>query len=280
MPEDSTTEEVNTQDPASAADDTGSDTSTEEAAANPGNDRAEDTDDIFDDEPSGEQGDSPADEKGAGTEGEESPEKPSFDEDLDEWAEKTGRGKPQNDRERQLLQDMRNGQREFTKTRQAEKGAKDLGSAIKDIAKDANVPTKEEPTDPTERRFAALERSNQEERTARLQSEFYQARNIGESTGKVMSDIIREKVSKASTLEGKQRALDHWSHPDQLDDLYELALARESNASGKDAIAEQAAAKERERIAKETKAAGPTRNAKTTQPASKKDPLDELWDKD
>jgi hypothetical protein len=78
------------------------------------------------------------------------PEKPEFDEDLDTWAERAGHDKPETDRERKLLQNLRNSQREFTKDRQAKKSVDVVDDVIKS-EQDSVVTEEDEIYDPIEK---------------------------------------------------------------------------------------------------------------------------------
>lgn len=205
----------------------------------------------------------------------EEPEKDKLDDDLDDWAEKAGHEKPETEKERKLLQKLRNNQREFTKDRQAKKGAVQLKEAIKTEV-ESNPFRSGEESDPIEKRLAAVEAERISERTARLQSEFYTANAITEEVGAVMTEIFIEKVAKGTTQEAKQKIIDHWADPEQLEDLYELAKARDAGSSKK--VNEDAAAqKERERIAKESKSSGVKRNAKSTLPQNQQTELEKMW---
>ena len=250
----------------------GSDTPTEETPVAKSDDkRAETSDDYIGDNPFEEASDK-----------EEAPEIESpivdeFDKDLDTWAEKAGYDKPETDRERKLLQTIRGGQREFTKGQQAKKSVSELDKAVEEAKKE--IPDAEDDfIDPLERKVAELEASRNEERSNRLQSEFFTEKAITESTGKIMGEVIKELFDKAST-DKKQQVLDYWSHPDQLPQLLEIAEARELKARG-DASTDEAVQAERRRIEKESKGSAPIRNAKTTATKPAVDPRDPdpLWD--
>lgn len=211
---------------------------------------------------------------------EESTEEPNttskFDEDLDSWAEKTHRPVPTTDEARQVLQDLRDSQRQYTKEQQARKASKDFASTAEKLKEDLPA-SEEEALDPLEKEVADLKRQNLEEKTSRLQSEFYQEHKITEETSSIMSTILTQKVDKASEKD-KVKVLEYWSDPAQLPDLLELAEARQAR-SNKDVVAEEAAKKERERIAQASKAGGVVRNAKTSAETAKPDELMELWKK-
>ncbi len=206
----------------------------------------------------------------------EAPKADEFDKDLDTWAEKAGHEVPETDRERKLLQTIRNGQREFTKGKQAKNSVSELDKVIEEAKKE--IPEVDDYIDPLERKVAELETSRNEERTSRLQSEFFTEKAVTETTGKLMGDIIKEAFDKAPT-DKKQQVLDYWSHPDQLPQLLEIAEARELKTRG-DTSTDEAVQAERRRIEKESKGSSPVRNAKTTATKQAVDPRDPdpLWD--
>lgn len=182
------------------------------------------------------------------------------DDDLDEWAEKTGRPKPTTDRERELYQEIRNGQREYTRNKQKET-QDGLDKAIKDVKPTANKQEEDDDErDPVERRQDALEARLAESEAKNARSEYFNEFNVTEQESKVMGEILKEKVDK-----GGQAAFDYWTDPDQLSDWHALAKARLASTQDTSVIAEEAARKERARIAKESQANGASRSASTTQ---------------
>lgn len=187
---------------------------------------------------------------------------PKFDDDLDEWAEKTGRPKPETDRERELYQEIRNDRREKTREQQAKDSQKSVDKAIQDAKPDDNKQDDDDEDDPLAKEVAELKASNMEERNLRLRSEYFSANDVSEAEAKAMAEILQEKVDK-----GGQNAYDYWTNPDQLQDWHQLAKARLATTTDRAAIEEKAAQEERERIAKEHQASGGTRSAKVTQPA-------------
>ncbi len=214
----------------------------------------------------------------------EAPKEPAakvdtIDDDIDSWAEKAGHEKPETEKERKLLQKLRDSQREFTKGQQAKKGTDQIKDVIRK-EEEAAGPKKDDATDPIEKRLAAVEADRIEERTLRLRSEFFTANTISDSTSQVMADIFKEKVALAGTPEAKQRVIDYWSDPAQLQDWLDLAQARESKSSDKESIASEAAKNERERIAREQNASGVNRSAKSTVTKDQDSALDKLWKED
>lgn len=185
-----------------------------------------------------------------------------FDSDLDEWADKTGRPKPTSDRERELYQEIRNGQREYSRSKQAKETSDEVNKAIQD-AKPADTKQDDEDDDdrdPVEKRQDELEAKLAESESLRMRSEFFTEKSVSAEESKVMGEILKEKVDK-----GGQAAFDYWTNPAQLDDWHTLAKARISTStSSTTAIEQEAARKERERIAKEQQANGASRNAKTS----------------
>lgn len=185
---------------------------------------------------------------------------PQFDKDLDDWATKTGRAVPTTDRERELYQEIRNGQREFSRARSSQEN---VSKAITD-QKPADDDDDEGSGDPLLDRLNKYEASMQEERSLRIRSEYFGEHKVSEAEGKMMGDILKEKVDR-----GGAEAYKFWTNPDNLADWHALAQARLMNQDTA-AIRDQAAAEERARIAKESKATGgANRSATTTQPAAK-----------
>lgn len=191
-----------------------------------------------------------------------------FDDDLDDWIDKSGRPKPDTDEQKQVLQDLRNSQRDFTRERQAAKDSGELGSAVKE-AKDAIKPDAKDDgdLDPLEKRQNALEDKLEASETNRLQSEFYITNKINEDDNpglaKAILDIYKEKTSRPTTPEGKKAAVDLWSNPESLSDLHDLAKARLLLNQDTSVIENEAAQKERERIAQESHAKGTGRSSTT-----------------
>jgi hypothetical protein len=205
-------------------------------------------------------GDKKPEDGGEGT----TPPASKFDDDLDDWAEKTGRGKPETDRERQAFQDIRNSQREFSKSKETKKA----GDALKGVTDELKPEDQDdENLDDTEKDIKELKADRAAERTARLQSEFFTANEVTEDTAKVMGDILKEKVERAKTPEAKKREFDYWTDPEHLEDWHSLAKAR-VGAGNVDtaALQDEAARKERERIEKESNAVGPSRGASQRAP--------------
>jgi hypothetical protein len=190
-----------------------------------------------------------------------------FDDDLDEWAKKTNRAVPTTDGERKLLQEIRDGQRDFSRQQEAKKAAAAVQDAMKDTKPADNKQDDEdgEDDDPLAKEVAELKASNSAERTARLQSEYFSTHPVSAEESKVMGEILKEKVDK-----GGKAAYDYWTNPDNLEDWHALAKARLAATTDTTAIEQEAARKERERIAKESNANGPSRNASTQQPQNKK----------
>lgn len=202
------------------------------------------------------------DDKKSETEGEEDDSASTkFDDDLDEWAEKTKRPKPTTDRERELYQEIRDSQREYSRSKQKE-SQDSLDKAIKDNkpAADNKQDEDDDERDPVERRQDALEARLADSEAKNARSEYFSEFNVTEQESKVMGEILKEKVDK-----GGKAAFDYWTNPDQLADWHALAKARLASTQDTSVIAEEAARKERERIAKESQANGASRSASTTQ---------------
>ncbi len=188
-----------------------------------------------------------------------------FDDDIDDWAIKRGFPKPETDEQRAAYQKSRDEQRDFTRSRQAEKAAADaksLGKEIKGLKPKDDQ--EDDDLDPIEKRQNKIEAQLEEERNTRLQSEFYTDNSVTNDEHKVILDLIKEKIARPTTDEGKKRAFDTWTSPDALPDLLDLARARIASKGGdRSVIEEEAARKERERIAKESNANSPGPNART-----------------
>lgn len=195
-----------------------------------------------------------------------------FDDDLDDWISKRKLTPPSNDDERQALQDLRNEQREFTKSRQAAKeqeNAKDLNKEIDKLKTEVEPPKSDDDDDEDDpeladfkKRLQAVEAERDSEKTTRLQSEFYTSNKVSDEEHKAIMEIFQEKVGRPTTDDGKRRAFLIWSSPDALPDLLDLAKARLAKTTDTTAAEEAAAKAERERIAKESQANPSPRGAK------------------
>jgi hypothetical protein len=185
----------------------------------------------------------------------------TFDEDLDDWIAKRGL-KAETAEEKQSLQDLRNDQREFTRSQQAKKDAQALSDEIN--AQKTNPEEEEEYDDPAEERIAKIEARLEAENVTRLQSEFYSTVDPTDDEHKAMLEIFNEKMAAATTPEAKQRALEIWGNPSALPDLHDLARARVMKATDNSAALEAAKREERERIAQESNANSTKRGAKAT----------------
>lgn len=208
---------------------------------------------------------------------------PAFDADLDEWAEKTGRGKPENDRERKLIQDIRNGQRDFSRSKDAKKTANDLDKVVADADSKIDKGTDDDVLgDPLEKDVRTLAANLRDERTTRLRSEYFSENDVNDEQVTVMGEILNEKVDRATTPEAKKAALEYWTDPANIADWHDLALLRiaKNKPDATSQAAEKARADERERLAKISASSGPNRSAKSTVAAGKKDELTELWKSD
>lgn len=208
--------------------------------------------------------DTPTDDDKSKEGADDTPAPKTFDKDLDEWAEKTGRAKPESDRERELYQEIRDSQREFSRSKQAKDSQKEVDKAIQDAKPTDDKPDEDEDDDrdPVEKRQDAIEQQLADERALRARSEYFTEKSVTEEESKVMGEILKEKVDK-----GGQKAFDYWTDPANLEDWHTLAKARLATNQDTSVIEEEAARKERARIAKEHQAGGPSRNATVTTPA-------------
>lgn len=192
-----------------------------------------------------------------------------FDDDLDEWANKRGYGKLETDLERRLAQDARNNQREFTRTKQADKVKSEVDKAIRDTKPDKSTKDDdEEELDPAEKRANEAIALAQEERNLRLRSEFFTENSVSEEQSNAMGEILKEKVDKAPDHK-KEEVYDYWTDPENLADWHALAKARTADTADTSAIEAKAALNERERIAKEHQANGPARSASSVSTGTK-----------
>jgi hypothetical protein len=203
----------------------------------------------------------------------DAPTSTKLDDDLDDWITKRGLKVPETEAEKVALQELRNDQREFTKSRQADaasKAVKELGDEIHK-SKPADDSDDDDELDPSEKRIKALEEANKYERETRIQSDFYRENGITADSAehKAILDIFREETSKGETVDEKKADIDYWSNPKRLPLLLQLAKARINDGVDTNAIAEKAAKEERERIARESESKSPSRSATTTDLSNK-----------
>lgn len=207
----------------------------------------------------------PADDKSGKTDDKGAEDNPAsqLDTDLDEWITKRGFKAPETDAEKQAYQDLRNEQRDFTRSRQAGADAAELDKEVSAAKTDNTPAASDEDDEPTEeqKRLDLIEANQERERTTRLQSEFYVTNKVTNDEHKQIMDVIKEKIAARPTVEGKRAAIDLWGNPDSLPDLLDIARARLAKATDSSAVADEAAQKERERIAKESNSRSPGRSA-------------------
>lgn len=190
-----------------------------------------------------------------------------FDEDLDAWAEKTHRAIPESDADRKILQELRNSQREYSRTQEAKKSADKVKEAV-----DANKPEEPKPTkkaDPLEARLDRMEAERREETNTRLRSEFFSSSDVSDEEATAMGEILTEKLAEAKSATEKQAEYSYWTNPKHLKDWHALAKARVATAPDTAQIEAEAARKTREKIAKESKANGSSRSASNTRTSEK-----------
>lgn len=191
-----------------------------------------------------------------------------FDDDLDDWITKRGHKIPETDAEKKSFQDLRNEQREFHSERQAKKDADELAKATQDAKPADDTDDDDDDRDPVEKRQDKIEAELAAERTTRIQSEFYTSNKVTTEQHKEILTLIKEKVARPTTTEGKKKAAEYWTSTDALPDLLDLAKARVSKAS-QSTVAEEAARAEREKIERESHAKSPGRNATHTSTSDK-----------
>jgi hypothetical protein len=198
---------------------------------------------------------------------------PVFDSDLDDWAEKTGHDKPETDKERKLMQDLRDSKREFTQKRQS-KATEDLSKVIRETNPKAK--TDDDTVDPLEKDVKDLKERLEKAETRQRMSEYLGTHDMSAAEQEAMKEILEERVAK-----GGQKAFDYLTDPENLGDWHDLAKLKLAGAADPTTEAtDKARQEERERLAKISKSGGPSRSAKATTPAGKKDPLAELWESD
>lgn len=186
---------------------------------------------------------------------------PTFDSDLDEWAAKTGRSAPTTDRERELYQEIRDSQREYTRTRQSGTARHDVEKTLREVEPEPYDKQGDGEYDPYQEQQNRLERMFYEERANRLRGEFFHEHNVTSEQADMMGQILKEKIDK-----GGRAAYDFWTNPDNLGDWYMLAKARLATEPDLSSVEAEAARAERERIAKESQAAAASpRSASITQ---------------
>lgn len=197
----------------------------------------------------------------------------SFDEDLDDWAVKRGFPKPESDEQRTAYQETRNEQREFTKTRQAEKAAADakaLGDEVHSATPEGEEDEDDDELDPVEKRVKDLEADRNAERATRMQSEYILTNKVTTEEVTAMGKVLKEMVDKEDTPEEKKAAHAYWTNPKRLEQWHKLAKASMSDSETDTQVAvDEATQAERARIAKESKATSPGRGASATTSGAK-----------
>lgn len=213
--------------------------------------------------------DKPAEGDAAGGEGKADDKTPAkFDDDLDEWSEKRGYGKPETDRERKLAQDIRNNQRDFHKTSEGKKTALEISKTIGDLdpAKTAvkGDGGEGDDGDPVEKDVAAIKQELRDTKASQMRSEYFIQNEVTPEEQVTMSEILKERVDRAKTPEGKLRAFEYLTDPENTADWHALAKSRLATTTSPGEIEDKARADERERLAKITASDGPDKNASTT----------------
>ena len=187
----------------------------------------------------------------------------SFDADLDQWAEKTGRPVPTTDYERSLLQDVRNSQREFSREKAAKKAAEALD---KSTAEQKPATKDDEYVDPLEKGLDDVKDQLAEERAIRARSEYFNQPEIRDSETLLeetteMGVFLKEEMESASSDKERESIFNYWTNPRNTAKWHRMAKARLTDSVDTSAIQEEAARKERERIERESRAGGPSGNA-------------------
>jgi len=167
----------------------------------------------------------------------------NFDQDLADWAAKTGRPTPTTEAEKKLLQEIRNNQRGFHANRQPKTLADETTKAVSGIAPLLGDDNDGE-LDPSELRINKLEQEVQQEKFNRVLTEFFVGQNVTAEVSDSMQTFLKEKVEQ-----GGKQAYDYWTNPANLQDWHDLARARVQAVTGSSHVAEQAKAQERERLA-------------------------------
>ena len=206
----------------------------------------------------------------------DAPATPQLDEDLDDWAEKRGMPKAETEDQKRSYQELRNQQREYTRSQQANKSkadAEDFGKEVNKVTQENKGKDSEDDDDrdPIEKRQDKIEAEIAQERTTRQQTEFYTTNQVTEEQHKAMLDIFREEVATGDTVDEKKANLEYWSNPKRLPTLLKLANARLAEGADTTAIEEEAARKEREKIGRESNAKSPGRSATKYKPTDTSD---------
>jgi len=246
--------------------------SSDDTSADSSDDDSSNTND--DNAPSDSEDDSANDDKKSKTE-DSADKAPTFDKDLDKWAEDRGYGPLENDKERRIAQDARNSQRDFSKRAEASAQAKKLADNINQTAKEEI----EDDADPLAKDVAQLKADLMTERQNRQVSEFvFSMSEAGTPVTVEESDAMGELLAETLKTDGKAgvdfliKNIPRWHKLAKL----ELGIGQPDT----DEISTKARQEERERIKKETNAAGPNRSAKSNAPVKGKDELTKIWEDD
>lgn len=207
----------------------------------------------------------------------DTPTKSDEDDDLDQWAEKSGLGKLETDKERKLAQIARDNKREFHSKTQSKQAAADVDKTIAEVDPNKSK-TKTDFDDPLERKVADLEAANREERELRQRSEYFAENKVTPEESTAMQAILKEKVDKAPDHK-KEAVFNFLSDPDNLAEWHEMAKARLATGTGDD-VADAVREEERERLAKLSQTKSPERSATSTVPKGQKsddERRNEMW---
>jgi len=202
---------------------------------------------------------------------------PTFDKDLDSWAEKAGLGKLESDKERKLAQIARDNQRDFSKRQASKAQADDLAKKAADASKTQD----DDDEDPMVKRLNSVENALATERQNRKVSEFFTAMAeskapVSDEEAEVMSTLL-ESAAKDSGKAGVDFLLSNIS---RWHKLARLEISERSDSSETDEAAEKVRLEERQRLAKISNSKSPTKSAKTTTPAKQKDEVAAIWEDD
>jgi hypothetical protein len=218
-----------------------------------------------------------ADDKTNTEESDEVDKTPTFDKDLDKWAEDRGYGTLETDKERRMAQDARNSQRSFSKRSEAAAQAKKLADNIGETAKDEIA----DDADPLAKEVAELKQGLTTERQNRQISEYVLAMSTTKTpVTEEVSDAMGELLAQTAKTDGQAGVNFLIGNIGRWHKLAISELGVGDDSTDIDAVSDKVRKEERARIEKKQSAAGPTRSAKTNIPAKQISELEKIWNDD
>lgn len=199
----------------------------------------------------------------------ESAPAPEFDKDLGDWAVKRGyakEGEQLSERELKIAQDARNNQRQFSKTREAEKQSETIRKALDELVPPAPETTETEAdpyeeVDPVLAKLNAIEAERAQEKADMARERYLTDEGITDAELSEMMDMLKESKTK-----GDLESVDYYSK--RTDQWLALAKARLASKTDHTEVEQRVAQKERERLVNIQKAQGPSMSAQSTATAS------------